>query len=98
MNKIMTSLTLLAGIGLATLAPQAQARDNYRGHDDRNYSQNRYEHDERRAYRHDYRHGYRGAKHDVRGHRHSQRYCQYRGHDHYQRYSRQDDIRVIFRF
>lgn len=95
MNKLITSLTLLAGLGLVTLAPQAQAGDHYRDYDDHHYSQRGYDHDERRAYRQ----GYREARHEVRRHRHSQRHCQYRGHDHYQRYSRHDDdIRVIFRF
>lgn len=95
MNKIITSLTLLAGLGLVTLAPQAHASDRYRDHGHHRYSQDRYDHDERRAYRQ----GYREARHDERRHGHSQRYSQYRGHDHYQRYSRHnDDIRVIFRF
>lgn len=111
MNKLMTSLTLLAGLGLTTLAPLAEAGDRHHGRGIDYYAQNN-DRDEQRAYRK----GYRDARREVRQHRHArhqqrhgQRYCQYPRHGkHYNGYRRSgysthdthghNDWRVVFKF
>lgn len=108
MNKILTSLTLLAGLGLASLAPQAQAGNRYEEHNRHGYVQD-YNHGKQHAYRK----GYRDAKRDARKHRRARRhhrYCQYPRYDRYRQHNRHHDThgrvgyrhdgdwRVVFKF
>ena len=100
MNRIMTSLTLLAGLGLAGLAPQAQASDRHHGHGLHKYAQY-YDHRQQRAYRKGYRDGQCNSRKYLRAKRHH-----YQSPQHYQprRHSRHGYSdhgvhgRVIFKF